>query len=62
MQRRQRHVDQHVGRVKRDAALISLTLQISNLDHLHKVLNKLRTLRDVKNVYRVTKREVRASG
>jgi guanosine-3',5'-bis(diphosphate) 3'-pyrophosphohydrolase len=50
------------ARVKRDAALISLTLQISNLDHLHKVLNKLRTLRDVKNVYRVTKREVRASG
>jgi GTP pyrophosphokinase len=50
------------ARVKRDAALISLTLQISNLDHLHKVLEKLRTLRDVRNVYRVTKREVRASG
>ena len=50
------------ARVKREAALISLTLQISNLDHLHKVLNKLRTLRDVKNVYRVTKREARASG
>jgi GTP pyrophosphokinase len=50
------------ARVKRDSALISLTLQISNLDHLHKVLNKLRTLRDVKNVYRVTKREARASG
>jgi guanosine-3',5'-bis(diphosphate) 3'-pyrophosphohydrolase len=50
------------ARVKRDAALISLTLQISNLDHLHKVLGKLRTLRDVRNVYRVTKREARASG
>ena len=50
------------ARVKREAALISLTLQISNLDHLHKVLNKLRTLRDVRNVYRVTKREARASG
>jgi GTP pyrophosphokinase len=50
------------ARVKRDAALISLTLQISNLDHLHKVLAKLRTLRDVRDVYRVTKREARASG
>ncbi|GAC1590782.1 MAG: bifunctional (p)ppGpp synthetase/guanosine-3',5'-bis(diphosphate) 3'-pyrophosphohydrolase [Candidatus Velthaea sp.] len=50
------------ARVKRDSALISLTLQISNLDHLHKVLEKLRTLRDVRNVYRVTKREARASG
>jgi GTP pyrophosphokinase len=50
------------ARVKRDAALISLTLQINNLDHLHKVLAKLRTLRDVRDVYRVTKREARASG
>jgi guanosine-3',5'-bis(diphosphate) 3'-pyrophosphohydrolase len=50
------------ARVKREVALISLTLQISNLDHLHKVLNKLRTLKDVRNVYRVTKREARASG
>jgi GTP pyrophosphokinase len=50
------------ARVKRDAALISLTLQISNLDHLHKVLAKLRTLREVRDVYRVTKREARASG
>ncbi|GAC1559551.1 MAG: bifunctional (p)ppGpp synthetase/guanosine-3',5'-bis(diphosphate) 3'-pyrophosphohydrolase [Vulcanimicrobiaceae bacterium] len=50
------------ARVKRDMALISLTLQISNVDHLHKVLSKLRTLRDVRNVYRVTKREARASG
>ena len=50
------------ARVKRETALISLTLQISNLDHLHKVMERLRTLRDVRNVYRVTKREARASG
>lgn len=50
------------ARVKRDTALISLTLQIANVEHLHKVLSKLRTLRDVRNVYRVTKREARASG
>ena len=50
------------ARVKRDSALISLTLQINNLAHLHKVLEKLRTLRDVRDVYRVTKREARASG
>jgi GTP diphosphokinase / guanosine-3',5'-bis(diphosphate) 3'-diphosphatase len=51
------------ARVKRDKiATISLTLRITNLDHLHKVLEKLRTLRDVREVYRVTKREVRASG
>ena len=50
------------ARVKRDSALISLTLQISDLDHLHRVLLKLRALRDVRDVYRVTKREVRASG
>ncbi|MBV9102982.1 MAG: bifunctional (p)ppGpp synthetase/guanosine-3',5'-bis(diphosphate) 3'-pyrophosphohydrolase, partial [Candidatus Eremiobacteraeota bacterium] len=51
------------ARVKRDkSALISLTLQISDLEHLHRVLAKLRTLRDVRDVYRVTKREARASG
>jgi len=51
------------ARVKRDKmALISLTLQINHLDHLHKVLEKLRTLKDVRSVYRVTKREARASG
>jgi guanosine-3',5'-bis(diphosphate) 3'-pyrophosphohydrolase len=51
------------ARVKRDkAALISLTLLISNLEHLHRVMEKLRTLRDVRDVYRVTKREARASG
>jgi guanosine-3',5'-bis(diphosphate) 3'-pyrophosphohydrolase len=50
------------ARVKRDSALISLTLQINDLAHLHRVLEKLRTLREVRNVYRVTKREARASG
>jgi GTP pyrophosphokinase len=51
------------ARVKRDkSAVISLTLQITNLDHLHKVLERLRTLKDVRTVYRVTKREARASG
>ena len=50
------------ARVKRDTALISLTLQIADVEHLHRVLTKLRTLRDVRNVYRVTKREARASG
>jgi guanosine-3',5'-bis(diphosphate) 3'-pyrophosphohydrolase len=51
------------ARAKRDkTAIISLTLQISNIEHLHKVLEKLRTLREVRNVYRVTKREARASG
>jgi GTP pyrophosphokinase len=51
------------ARVKRDgSAVISLTLQITNLDHLHKVMEKLRAVRDVRNVWRVTKREARASG
>jgi GTP pyrophosphokinase len=51
------------ARVKRDkVAVISLTLQISHLDHLHKVLERLRGLKDIRDVYRVTKREVRASG
>jgi guanosine-3',5'-bis(diphosphate) 3'-pyrophosphohydrolase len=51
------------ARAKRDkSALISLTLQITDLDHLHKVIGKLRTLKEVRNVYRVTKREARASG
>jgi GTP pyrophosphokinase len=51
------------ARVKRDKmAVISLTLQINNLDHLHKVIEKFRTLKGVREVYRVTKREARASG
>jgi len=50
------------ARVKREIATISLTLQIADLDHLHRVLSKLRSLRDIRDVYRVTKREARASG
>src|SRR5271165_4257261 len=51
------------ARVKRDGtALISLTLQITNLDHLHRVIEKLRTIKGVRDVWRVTKREARASG
>ena len=51
------------ARVKRDRmAVISLTAQITNLDHLGKLLRKLSDLRDVRTVYRVTKREARASG
>ncbi len=42
------------ARVKRDSALISLTLQITDLAHLHRVLEKLRSLREVRDVYRVT--------
>ncbi|HEV3156819.1 MAG TPA: bifunctional (p)ppGpp synthetase/guanosine-3',5'-bis(diphosphate) 3'-pyrophosphohydrolase [Candidatus Baltobacteraceae bacterium] len=49
------------ARVKRDkTALISLTLQINDLDHLHRVLERIRNVRDVRTVYRVTKREARA--
>jgi len=51
------------ARVKRDkSALISMTLQINDLDHLHKVIERLRALKDVRSVYRVTKREAKASG
>ena len=38
-------------------AVASLTVQIRDLDHLHKLLTKLETLKDVRRVYRVTKRE-----
>ncbi|HTV74415.1 MAG TPA: bifunctional (p)ppGpp synthetase/guanosine-3',5'-bis(diphosphate) 3'-pyrophosphohydrolase [Candidatus Acidoferrales bacterium] len=51
------------ARTKRDkTALVSLTLQIRDLDHLHRVIEKLRTIKDVRNVYRATKREARVSG
>jgi GTP pyrophosphokinase len=50
------------ARVKRESAVISLTLQIRDLDHLHRVIDGLRTIKGVRNVYRVTKREARASG
>src|SRR5579871_5873053 len=50
------------ARVKRDRhALVSLTVQIRDLDHLHQILRKLETLKDVRRVYRVTKREARTS-
>ncbi|MDQ2681315.1 MAG: bifunctional (p)ppGpp synthetase/guanosine-3',5'-bis(diphosphate) 3'-pyrophosphohydrolase [Candidatus Eremiobacteraeota bacterium] len=50
------------ARVKRDQiAVVSLTVQIRDLDHLHSILRKLEGLRDIRRVYRVTKREARAS-
>ena len=42
---------------KDDVAVASLTVQIRDLDHLHKLLVKLETLKNVRRVYRVTKRE-----
>ena len=51
------------ARAKRDkSALISITAQISDLDHLQKLLRKLQSIKDVRNVWRVTKREVAKSG
>ncbi|PZR56385.1 MAG: (p)ppGpp synthetase [Candidatus Meridianibacter frigidus] len=50
------------ARVKRDhIALVSLTVQIHDLEHLHAILRKVERLRDVRRVYRVTKREARTS-
>jgi GTP pyrophosphokinase len=50
------------ARVKRDRhALVSLTVQIRDLDHLHQILRKLEGLKDVRRVYRVTKREAKTS-
>jgi len=50
------------ARVKRDKkAVISLTAQISDLEHLHTLLRKFSHLKDVRVVYRVTKREARVS-
>jgi GTP pyrophosphokinase len=46
------------ARVRKDGvAVASLTVQIRDLDHLHKLLTKLEKLKDVRRVYRVTKRE-----
>ena len=46
------------ARVRKDGvAVTSLTVQIRDLDHLHKLLTKLETLKEVRRVYRVTKRE-----
>ncbi|HEY0613830.1 MAG TPA: bifunctional (p)ppGpp synthetase/guanosine-3',5'-bis(diphosphate) 3'-pyrophosphohydrolase [Candidatus Elarobacter sp.] len=51
------------ARAKRDkSALISLTAQITDLDHLQKLLRKLNAIKDVRNVWRVTKREAKVSG
>jgi GTP pyrophosphokinase len=50
------------ARAKRDkSALISITAQISDLDHLHTLLRKLSHIKEVRNVWRVTKREARIS-
>ena len=51
------------ARVRRDGmAVTSLTVMIRDLDHLHKILTKLEGLRNVRRVYRVTKREKSAAG
>ena len=51
------------ARARRDGtAVTSLTVQIRDLDHLHKILMKLENLKKVKRVYRVTKREKSAAG
>jgi len=39
-----------------------MTAQISDLDHLHSLLKKIGHVRDVRNVWRVTKREARVTG
>jgi GTP pyrophosphokinase len=50
------------ARVKRDRhALVSLTVQIRDLEHLHQILRKVETLKDIRRVYRVTKREAKSS-
>jgi guanosine-3',5'-bis(diphosphate) 3'-pyrophosphohydrolase len=54
-------VNSVTARVKRDRhALVSLTVQIRDLEHLHHLLRRLEGLKDVRRVYRVTKREVRS--
>ena len=51
------------ARAKRDkSALISITAMINDLDHLQRLLRKLQNIKDVRNVWRVTKREARVSG
>jgi GTP pyrophosphokinase len=47
------------ARVKRELANISITAQITNIDHLQKLLGKLTALKDVRAVFRVNKRETR---
>ncbi len=56
-------VNSVTARVRKDGmAVTSLTVQIRDLDHLHKLLTKLEALRNVRRVYRVTKREKSAAG
>jgi len=51
------------ARAKRDkSALISITAMINDLDHLQRLLRKLQNIKDVRNVWRVTKREARVIG
>jgi guanosine-3',5'-bis(diphosphate) 3'-pyrophosphohydrolase len=46
------------ARVRKDGvAVAALTVQIRDLNHLHKLLTKLETLKNVRRVYRMTKRE-----
>jgi guanosine-3',5'-bis(diphosphate) 3'-pyrophosphohydrolase len=46
------------ARVRKDGvAVASLTVQIRDLDHLHKLLTRLEKLQNIRRVYRVTKRE-----
>jgi len=48
------------ARAKRDkSALISITAMINDLDHLQRLLRKLQNIKEVRNVWRVTKREAR---
>ena len=49
------------ARVKKESANISITAQITNIEHLQKLLYKLEHLKEVRAVYRVTKREARVS-
>jgi guanosine-3',5'-bis(diphosphate) 3'-pyrophosphohydrolase len=51
------------ARVRKDGfALTSLNVQIRDLDHLHKIITKLEALKNVRRVYRVTKREKTTAG
>jgi guanosine-3',5'-bis(diphosphate) 3'-pyrophosphohydrolase len=51
------------ARVKRDgSAVTSLTVQIRDLEHLHRLLRKLENLKGVRRVYRVTKRDRASQG
>jgi GTP pyrophosphokinase len=57
------NVNSVTARVRKEGlAITSLTVQIRDLDHLHKILTKLGALRTVRRVYRVTKREKSAAG